>query len=384
MTAPAPDTPSPTEQSTEPTAEKGLFSDDTSAGSAPAAGGAAASTPHKNIDSFGANEFVEGVYSIFNPQLGSTRSGKPFLKCLVRDATGEVAARQWSFEESQLPEVSSTGFVWLAGHTQTYNGQIQLIIEQIRAVEVSQQEMVSLLPTTAHDIDEMFDDVKAMLDTLEHPAMRDLATAYLSDEVMMNRFRMAPAAVTVHHAWIGGLLEHTRQLMRLADRLLPLYPELNRDLVLMGLFLHDLGKTSELTWEQGFNYTADGNLIGHVVRGAIWLQVKAAMASKLHGHKLPGESLRVLQHIIVSHHGTPEFGAAKVPSTPEAIFISILDNLDAKTQTALTAARRDDPMLTAAGPFTDRIWALDTRIYRPDPLQADTADGGIQKTSESS
>jgi 3'-5' exoribonuclease len=153
--------------------------------------------------------------------------------------------------------------------------------------------------------------------------------------------------------------------------MLPLYPQLNRDIVLMGLFLHDLGKTAELTWEKGFDYTTDGNLIGHIVRGAVWLQFKAAQAARLTGQKLPVDAIRVLQHIIISHHGVPEYGAAKVPATPEAIFIALLDNLDAKTQLALTAARPvGGPAIESMGPFTDKIWALDTRLYRPDPLQA--------------
>ncbi len=333
------------------------------------------------------NAHVDGVYSMYNPQLGSTRNGKPFLKCLLRDASGEVAARQWSFDEASFADLADAGFVRVVGHTQLYNGQVQFIIEQIRPVEVTEEEMAALLPTTTRDIDEMMAGVKRVLGTLEHPAMRALADAYLDDEQLMAGFRLAPAAMSLHHAWIGGLLEHTWQLLELADRALPLYPELNRDLVLMGLFLHDLGKTVELSWDQGFNYTLEGNLVGHVVRGAIWLQVKAALAAKASGHRLPPDALRVLQHIIVSHHGELEHGAAKLPSTPEAIFVSQLDDLDAKTQLALTAANRAD---AAAGRpvegFTDKLWALGTRIFRPDPLGgiqgADPGEAGIDGPTE--
>ncbi|MCP3903312.1 MAG: HD domain-containing protein [Planctomycetes bacterium] len=323
-------------------------------------------TTHTDLRTLAANTYVDGTYSIYNPQIGATRNGKPFLKCLLRDATGEVAARQWSFDEKNFADLEGSGFVWVAGHSQLYNGQVQFIIEQIKPATVSEEEMAALLPTTSRDIGEMFERVQRCLGTLEHPAMKALAETYLGDEQLMRSFRLAPAAMNVHHAWIGGLLEHTLQLLELAHAMLPLYPQLNRDLVLMGLFLHDLGKTVELSWDQGFNYTADGNLIGHVVRGAIWLQVKAAVAAKSSGHKLPGDALRVLQHIIISHHGQLEYGAAKSPATPEAIFVSQLDDLDAKTQLALTAAGRDDQ--AAGGPFTDKIWALGTRIYRPDPL----------------
>ena len=325
------------------------------------------SRPHTDIRTLTANVYVEGVYAIVNPQIGTTRAGKAYLKCLLRDATGEVVARQWTFDENALPELSAAGFVWAAGHTQLYNGQIQFIVEQVRPVDVDDEELSALLPTTSHDIGEMFEQVCTIMGTLSHPAIKALVDAYLNDEDLMQRFRRCPAASSLHHAYIGGLLEHTFQLLQLADLMLPLYPKLNRDLVLTGLFLHDLGKTAELTWEKGFDYTTEGNLIGHVVRGVIWLQVKAALVAKQSGQRLPSDALRVLQHIILSHHGELEHGAVKVPSTPEAIFVAMLDNLDAKTAMALANARPEDGR--PAGEFTDKVWALGTRLYRPDPLK---------------
>lgn len=331
---------------------------------------------HIDIATFPPSGYVEGVYGIVNAQVGTTRQGKPYLKCLLRDSTGEIAARQWTVEESAVHELEVTGFVRVAGHIQLYNGTPQLIVERIMSVEVSDEEITSLLPSTRRNIDEMFGRVKEIMSSLSHPAMQALAEAYLGDEELMAQFRRAPAATSLHHAWIGGLLEHTLQLLELAEQMLPLYPQLNRDIVLTGLFLHDLGKTAELTWERGFDYTSEGNLIGHVVRGAIWLQVKAAVAAKHSGQRLSPDALRVLQHIILSHHGQPEFGAAKMPSTPEAIFVSLLDNLDAKTSMSLCAARPDhvgstSSQLDNGAEFTEKLWALGTRLYRPDPLQSE-------------
>ncbi len=200
-------------------------------------------------------------------------------------------------------------------------------------------------------------------------SMRALAETYLQDDELMRRFRMAPAAMAMHHAWIGGLLEHTHQLMSIADAAIPLYRgQLNRDFILMGLFIHDLGKTIELSWEKGFDYTAEGNLIGHIARGAIWLEQKAAQLDP----PLPGEAVRVLQNIVLSHHGEAEYGALKPPSTPEAVFIAMLDNLDAKTQMALSSVQSGTAMV---GDFTDRIWGLwQTRLYRPQPLEEGAPD----------
>ena len=202
--------------------------------------------PHMSIRDFVPNTYVNGTYSLINPQMGVTRAGKPFFKALIRDASGEVPVRVWTFDEAQMPEVARTGFVFVSGQTQAYNGQVQLIAETIRGVDVEQKDLQRLLPVTKRDIRDMMQELSALLRSLQHPGMRALAEQYLGSPQLMDRFQHAPAAVSVHHAFIGGLLEHTLQLMKLADAMLPLYPALNRDLVLMGLFLHDLGKTAEI------------------------------------------------------------------------------------------------------------------------------------------
>lgn len=338
------------------------------------------SRPHTHIRDLKPGEVVESIYSLVNPQTGVTRSGKCYFKSLLRDATGEAAARKWTFDETMLGEVSATGYARVVGRVEVYAGQLQVVLDQIEAVQISREDLIALLPATTKDIPRMFDEVAALLRSMHDPSMRALAEAYLSDEAMMAAFRQAPAATNVHHAWIGGLLEHTHQLMQLADRALQLYPGLNRDLVLMGLFLHDMGKTAELEWERGFNYTTDGNLVGHIVRGVVWLQLKSMLAAR-HGPKIPTDALIALQHIIASHHGQLEHGAAKLPSTPEAIFVAALDNLEAKTTLAIGAAGRDRLRATHA-PFTERIWSLDTRIYRPDPLSAQHGGGAEQPGSD--
>jgi 3'-5' exoribonuclease len=207
------------------------------------------------------------------------------------------------------------------------------------------------------------------LHTLEHPAAKALSAAYLDDAQLMNDFRVAPAAMQIHHAWIGGLLEHTLQLMKLADAMLPNYSRLNRDIILIALFIHDMGKVEELRWDRGFEYTREGNLIGHIAVGAMWLQGKAKVAENTLGEPLPDGFLTVMQHIVLSHHGLLEHGAVKLPSTPEAIFVSQLDNLDAHTQTALDSARPWVQTAVGDEAFTERLWSLNTKLYRRDPLQ---------------
>ncbi len=326
-------------------------------------------------------QFVDGVFAIQNCQLGQTRGGKPYIKCLLADKTGRTPGRMWNASEELFRDLPTNGFVWIAGQTQPYQGEMQIIIQDIRPYEPTDKDLEQLLPTTEHDVDQMFAEVLRILQTLEHPAIKALAERYLEDGELMDKFCRAPAASSLHHAYLGGLLEHTLALLRLADQVLPLYPKLNRDVVLFGLFIHDLGKCEELTWERGFGYSTEGQLIGHIARGAMWLEEKAracqAGADGRPAVTVPTPILNVLHHIILSHHGVAEFGALKVPSTPEAIFVSILDNLDAKLNMALAAARADDPRDKSAelgGDFTEKIWALDTRLYRPDPTTVEPID----------
>lgn len=322
----------------------------------------------KLIKDFQATERFEGLFAIANAQMGTTRAGKPYLRCLFRDRSGELPARMWSITEELFSRLPTDGFVWAEGETQPYQGELQLIVHAIDPVEPTDRQLQDLLPSTERPIDEMWAELVALLGTVQHPAMRALLDAYFADDHLMAQFRVAPAAKAMHHAYLGGLLEHTLQLLNLANAMLPFYPRLSRDMVFMGLFLHDLGKTRELTWERGFGYTDRGELVGHIVEGAIMLHDKAQQAMRASGIRFPAHAVTVLQHIVVSHHGVPEFGAAKVPATPEAIFVSLLDNLDAKSHMALAAARSARASSGLGGNFTEKQWALDTKLFRPDPL----------------
>ncbi|MCE9589938.1 MAG: HD domain-containing protein [Planctomycetes bacterium] len=314
-----------------------------------------------------ANKLVEGVYAIQNCQIGQTKAGKPFIKCLIADKTGRTPGRMWNATEELFSTLPTDGFVWISAQSQPYQGEMQLIIQQIEKATPSPVELADLLPCSKYDPEEMFAEVTKVMESLTHPAIKALAKQYLDDTDLMDRFKRAPAAMTLHHAYISGLLEHTLSLLRLAQAVLPLYPQLNRDIVLMGLLLHDMGKCTELTWETGFGYSDDGQLVGHVARGVIWLQRKAEDCAAL-GQKVPEPVLRVLHHIILSHHGKAEFGALKIPATAEAIAVSLMDNMDAKLHMAIVATRGEsEKAAELGGNFTEKVWALETRLYRPDP-----------------
>lgn len=332
--------------------------------------------PRRYISDFQPNERIEGIYSVINAQLGRTKTDKPFLKCLIGDKSGQLAARMWSIDPGYFRTLPTDGFVYIEGETQPYQGELQLILQVIEPADPSADELRELIPSSKHDPEEMFAEVVALLGTLTHPAAKALATTYLGDEHLMSMFKRAPAAKAMHHAYLGGLLEHTLTLLKLADAICPLYPKINRDVVLLGLFLHDLGKTRELVYDRTFSYSDRGELIGHIVDGAIMLHDRAQQVMRQTGLRLPPNLILVLQHIILSHHGVPEFGAAKVPATPEAILVSCLDNMDAKTTMALAAARPESAVSDAGdqkgellnGNFTEKQWGLDTKLFRPDPL----------------
>lgn len=325
-------------------------------------------TDRRYINKLQPNERVEGAFAIANAQLGKTRQDKPYLRCLISDKTGELPGRMWSIDEATFRRLPTEGFVWLEGETQPYQGELQLIIHVIDPVEPTPEQMTELLPSTQFDIAEMFAEVTEILGRLQHPAMRALAETYLADDFLMQQFRQAPAAKSMHHAYLGGLLEHTLNLMRLAERVCPLYPKINQDLVVFGLFIHDLGKTRELIYDRTFGYSDQGELVGHIVEGAFMLREKVQETMRRTGERMPAGAALVLEHIVLSHHGIPEYGAAKVPGTPEAILVSMLDNVDAKTTIAVQAARPDRADLDLGGHFTQKQWALDTKLYRPDPL----------------
>ncbi len=341
-------------------------------GTAPGPSGSDAPVqPRKFLREHGPAERVRGIFAISNAQMGKTRQDKPYLRCIIGDKTGEMPARMWSIDEITFRRLPTDGFVYLEGETQPYQGELQLIIHSIDGVEPTAEEIRDLLPCSKRPVSEMWAELTALLDTVSHPAMKALVQTYLADATLMTAFKQCPAAKSMHHAYLGGLLEHTLTLCNLAAVVCPFYPGINRDLVLVGLFLHDLGKTRELVYDRTFSYSDRGELIGHIVEGAIMLHDKVQNIMRETGQRLPPGTLTVLQHIILSHHSLPEFGAAKIPATPEAILVAQLDNLDAKTTMSLAATRSEgSPGLEAGGNFTEKQWALDTKLFRPDPLRA--------------
>ncbi|GAF90624.1 unnamed protein product, partial [marine sediment metagenome] len=207
--------------------------------------------------------------------------------------------------------------------------------------------------------EQMFEEVKAIVGRIKHRQLKALVGEFLADSELMEKFRNAPGGVKLHHDYIGGLLEHTHNMLRVAVAILPLYPDVQADLVLVGIFLHDIGKTEELAYDMGLSYTDSGQLIGHITKSFLMVNQKAdALAAK--GTPIDESILDALGHIILSHHGQYEFGSPKLPATAEAFMVYYIDDLDAKISQVTSAIDSEQGDSNWTG------WknALQTRLYR--------------------
>lgn len=270
------------------------------------------------------------IFHLTAKDLRSSTNGSLYMSLTLADKTGPVNARMWQASEELYKALPQDGFVRVKGRTENYKGLLQFIVDAIRPIDGEEINVDDFLPTTDKDIDAMYKRVVEILRTLKDKNLLFIIKQFIDDKELMERFRKAPAAITMHHACIGGLLEHTLGTMELALAFAPRYPQLNSDLLLAGAFLHDIGKTRELAWDTSLKYTDPGQFIGHLVMGAMMIEQKALQAQKDLGAPVPAKLIQHLQHMIISHHGAYEFGAAKLPMTAEALILNHLDDIDAK------------------------------------------------------
>lgn len=305
------------------------------------------------------------VFLVQSKDLRTTTQGSLYIHAVLADRTGQLVARQWQATEGMYKHIPEGGFMRFKGRVENYKGNLQFIIDGIGLADPGTYEIADFLPVTKRDTGQMWNRVVEILHGVKNPDLASLIQEFMADEALMDAFRRAPAATAMHHAYIGGLLEHTLNLLELAVKVLPLYPKLSLDLVLTGLFLHDIGKSRELNFATNISYSDEGQLVGHIALAAVWIHQKADAVAAKTGKPFP-ESLRwALQHIILSHHGKYEFGSPKLPAMPEAVAIHHLDNLDAKINMFLTEIEKD---LDTESHWTNYNKALETKVYKPDIL----------------
>lgn len=322
----------------------------------------------RNVADMRPGEQIEDqAFLIASKDLRQTSQGSLYIHAVLSDATGQILGRMWQASESIYNAMPEGGFLRIKGRTESYKGNLQLIIEAIRPVKPDTVNLAEFLPHTDRDIDEMWIATLKVLKKIKNPHVAALLDEFLNDEPLMQAYRTAPAAAQLHHAYIGGLMEHTLNVLELALVVIPRYPRLSLDLVLAGLFLHDIGKTKELTYQTNFGYSDEGQLVGHMVQACIWIDRKAEQVTAKTGQPFPADVKAVLQHIVLSHHGSYEFGSPKLPALPEAIAIHHLDNLDAKVYMFLREIDQDrDP----ESRWSNYSRVLSSKIYKNDVLGA--------------
>ncbi|MBN1104072.1 MAG: HD domain-containing protein [Deltaproteobacteria bacterium] len=266
---------------------------------------------------------IQGLYLVKVKRVGSTKRGDPYLGMTLMDRTGEIEARLWERVE-ELSSVFREGDVLdVEGIAGLYQDQVQLTLSNLRVSKGADPEI--FLEETPRDVSEMMASLRQVMKGLKNPHLKGLVDRFLSDHAFLSLFKKAPAAKNFHHNYLGGLLEHTLSVCETAELAAAHYGELDRDLLLAGALLHDVGKVKELRFDRQIDYTDEGRLLGHIVLGV------GMVEEKLEGLKgFPQELGLRLKHLILSHHGEFEFGSPKRPKFLEAFALHLVDDLDAK------------------------------------------------------
>jgi 3'-5' exoribonuclease len=303
-----------------------------------------------------ANQTVTTILLVKAKEIKSKKSGEPFLSLLLGDKSGEVDAKMWD----NIEEVESTferdDFVKVKGLVQVYRNKPQLTLYKLRRCRDEEVDFADYFPKTAKDVETMFQELLAMAGEVQNPWLRQLLDALFQDAEFVAKFKQAPAAKSLHHAWLGGLLEHTLSVCQLCRLLSPHYPDLNADLLFAGAVLHDIGKTEELSYTRSFNYTSEGQLLGHMI---LELDLVNQKIAQIQG--FPRNWKALIQHLIISHHGEYEFGSPKLPMFPEALLLHCLDNMDSKLE-AMCAILRNDRSLD--GEWTGHNQMFGRALYK--------------------
>ncbi|HJT33025.1 MAG TPA: HD domain-containing protein [Pirellulales bacterium] len=336
--------------------------------------------PRRFVNQFGHQEAVDQIFLASQKQLRPNRNGNLYLQVELSDRSGTISARMWNASESEYRTFDDGDYVRVEGNTQIYQGCMQLIATNICKARPDEIEYTDFMPVSPAEVDRLALRLRELLRGIKNPHLRSLAECFLIDDEFMGRFTRAPAGVKNHHAYVGGLLDHVVSLMELVTRVAGLYPAIDPDLLLMGAFLHDVGKIGELSYDRGFAYTDEGQLIGHLVMAVGMLERKLLEAERLSGEAVPEELVLRLKHMIVSHHGEYEFGSPKLPMTLEAVALHHLDNLDAKIH-SFQQQMRDDPNVESC--WTNYNQSLARKLYKGrGPLGNGQALGASEQLSE--
>lgn len=290
------------------------------------------------------NKIITSSFVVVAKQIKPKKTGEPYLALTLGDRSGQLEAKMWDNVEEVLEAFEQDDFLKIKGLVNKYKQRFQLTIHKLRKLGDSEIEFDDYLPKTTKNIDELWQTLATFVATFQNPHLKSLVQAFMADPEISAAYRNAPAAKTLHHAYIGGLLDHVVSLFRSCDLMCKNYPAINRDLLLTGAFLHDIGKIHELTYNRAFSYTTKGQLLGHMIIELEMLQAKLALQPDF-----PADLKTLVEHLIISHHGQYDFGSPKLPMFPEALMLHYLDDLDSKMEAMRAQFERESSL---DGPWT--------------------------------
>lgn len=305
----------------------------------------------------------------------SPRTSRSWLQLELGDRTGTISGKMWDGFEPLAAQFDRDDVVKVRARAKLYNEQLELTVEHVSPVGESDYELADFLPHTKQDVEKLYARLNEAVHAAENPWVRTLLVSVVEDASIAPKLKRAPAAMTMHHAYIGGLLEHVVSLLDLMRLVASHYPELNRDLLLAGIVLHDIGKIEELSCARGFGYTTEGQLLGHIALGQAIVRRKIESIAEF-----PRPLATVIEHLILSHHGSLEFGSPKLPLTREAVALHFLDDLDSKMAAIETTMASD----AGVGDWTERNPALRRNLLRTSQYLSEPPSETAVKSAASS
>lgn len=311
-----------------------------------------------------ADQTITSFFLVCDKEIRATREGKPYLRLELGDRTGTVEARMWEHFEEVTDTVERDDFVKVQARVELYRNRTQLAVDRLRRAEPNEVDPADYFPQTTEDVEKLYARLREYVASVEHPWLRRLLASVIEDPDITPRLKRAPAAKSMHHAYLGGLLEHVVSLCGLCRVVAAHYPEADADLLLTGAILHDIGKTTELSYERAFGYSTEGLLLGHIV---LELELITQKMDALEG--FPSKMKTLMQHLLISHHGRYEFGSPKLPMFREALLLHYLDDLDSKMAAvrAALASEKGDEEWTAWSPALERRLLRVARFCEGEP-----------------
>src|SRR5713226_7780911 len=315
------------------------------------------------VSDLGSEQTITTFFLVHEKEIRNTREGKPYLRLELGDRSGTIEARMWDQFETAAKDVNRDDFVKVHARVEIYRNKPQLSLQQLRRAKPEEVDLADFLPHTSADVEKLYAQLSESAGSIANPWLKKLVNGIISDPGIAAKYKRAPAAKVMHHAYLGGLLEHVIGLCGLAKQIAAHYPELDFDLLLTAAILHDVGKLDELCYERAIAYTVEGQLLGHIM---MEFETVSKAMDALEG--FPANLKTVVQHLLISHHGQYEFGSPKLPMIREAMAFHYMDDLDSKLAAARAALALDSggpEWSTYSGALGRKFLRLDQFLKAP-------------------